>query len=215
MFRLYRRPVPGEFFCVFGDCSQGGEDDNFVQFASKTQMDIPLVLQMNGVAAEMTPFLRDALNWIYDMTGVKPCVALERNNGGASEMYNLMKYNEGKYTIYYMREPDGTRKENAKPGWDTTGGQYGSGTRPKMLGDWLKAYESHAIRIYDQETQDQHQTFIVGRTGKPEAGPTNHDDAVMSAAGVWQLILTENPKTRRTSSSSAKKPSNLKFHVGG
>lgn len=213
MFRLYRKLEPNEFFCVFGDCSQGGADDNFVQFASKTQMDIPLVMQLNGVAAEMTPFLRDALNWIYDQTRVKPVVCLERNNGGGSEMYNLIKYNEGKYTIYYMRDEEGKRTD--KPGWDTTGGQHGSGTRPKMLGDWLKAYESHAIRIYDEVTQEQHQTFVVNRNGKPEAAPTNHDDAVMSAAGVWQLIQSENPRTKRSSGSNVSNHNKLRLHVGG
>lgn len=190
MFRQYRKFMPGEFFCVFGDCSQGGEDDNFVQFGSKTNKDIPLVLQLNGVAAEMTPFLRDALNWIYDKTGVKPVVALERNNGGASEMHNLIKYNDGKYRIYYMRDLEG--KPNLdKPGFDTT-----SFSRPMMLGDWVKAYEGHGIAIYDEETQAQHQTFVVNKNGKPEAAPTTHDDAVMSCAGMWQLMQTEKDKTK-------------------
>lgn len=195
MFRLYRKLQPGEFFVVFGDCSQGGEDSNFVQFMSKTNGDIPLVLQMQGVAAEMTPLLREALNWIFDRTKVKPIVALERAAGGASEMHNLITYNDGKYRIYYMKnelgEPNGD-----KPGWDTTGGVNGTGTRPRMLGDWLKAYESNAITIYDKPTQEQHQTFIVNDRGKPEAAPTTHDDAVMSAAGAYQLFKTENPVTK-------------------
>ena len=60
MFRRFRDINKGEFFCVFGDCSQGGSDSNFVQFGSKTQMDIPLVLQMqHAPAAEMTPMLME------------------------------------------------------------------------------------------------------------------------------------------------------------
>lgn len=195
MFRLYRRILPGEFIVAFGDCSQGGIDANFCQFGSKTHSDIPLVFEMQGVAAEATPFIRDALNWIFDKTKVKPVIALERNNGGGSEMYNLMTYNEGKYTIYYARDSQG-KPDGNKPGWDTTGGVGGTGTRPKMLGDWLKAYESKAIKIYDVKTQEQHQTFIVNKNGKPEAAPNTHDDAVMSAAGMWQLFQTENPATK-------------------
>jgi hypothetical protein len=195
MFRQFRKIQRGEFFCVFGDCSQGGADSNFTQFGSKTQRDIPLVLQMHGVAAEATPFIRDALNWIYDQTLVKPVICLERNNGGGSEMLNLIRYNEGKYTIYYMRDAKGHLTD--KPGWDTTGGVNGTGTRPKMLGDWLVAYESNQIVIYDEPTQDQHQTFVINSRNKPEATTGSHDDAVMSVAGMWQMMQTEHPPIQR------------------
>lgn len=207
-FRLFRKILPGEFFVVFGDCSQGGEDSNFTQFGSKSQGDIPLVFQLQGVAAEATPLIRDALNWIFDQTHVKPVVALERNNGGASEMHNLIKYNDGKYTVYYMKDEHGVPTDKA--GWDTTGGVNGTGTRPKMMGDWLKAYESHAVRIYDAITQEQHQTFIVNKNGKPEAAPTSHDDAVISCAGMWQLWLTENPVNKIHKRVQHKR---LKMHV--
>lgn len=210
-FRLFRKIMPDEFFVVFGDCSQGGEDSNFTVFMSKTMGDIPLVYQQQGVAAEATPHIRDALNWIYDKTKVRPVVALERNNGGGSEMLNLINYNEGKYRIYFVR--DDTGKPTDKPGWDTTGGQFGTGTRPKMLGDWLKAYESRAIRIYDEETQAQHQTFIVNKNGKPEAATGTHDDAVMACAGAYQLFRTENALVKKVHKRTEHK--RLKMHVGG
>lgn len=211
MFRLFRKIQRDEFFVVFGDCSQGGIDSNFVIFMSKTMGDIPLVFQMQGVATEATPHVRDGLNWIYDKTGVKPIVALERNNGGASEMQNLINYNDGKYRIYFPRKADGTVSE--KPGWDTTGGQFGTGTRPKMLGDWLKAYESNAIRIYDEVIQSQHQTFIVNNNGKPEAAPNTHDDAVMACAGAYQLFMTENAVVRKIH--KQREHNRLRMHVGG
>lgn len=192
MFRLFRKIERGEFFVVFGDCAQGGEDSNFVQFLSKKKGDIPLVLQMQGVAAEMTPYLRAALEWIFDQTGVRPIVCLERQNGGASAMHDLMTSNHlGKYTIYYARNDKGERTD--KPGWDTTGTRSGGGTRPMMLGEWLVAYNAKLITIYDQETHDQHSTFIVNKYGKPEAAPNNHDDAVIGCAGAYQMYQTEVP----------------------
>lgn len=208
-FRLYRKILPGEFFVVGGDTSQGGADSNFTQFASKTNNDIPLVFQYSGVASEATPFIRDALNWLYKQTHVKPIIALESNNGGRSEMYNLINTNDGFYRIYYMKDELG-QPDGDKPGWDTTGGVNGTGTRPRMLGDWLRAYESHAIRIYDEETQNQHQTFIVNQRGKPEAAPNSHDDAVMSAAIMWQLFKSENPITKVHRRPNHKR---LKMHV--
>jgi len=203
MFRLYRKLEKGEFFVAFGDTSQGGEDSNFMQFGSKTKMDIPLVMQRHGVAAEVTPFIIQALGWIYKQTGVKPVVCLERNNGGASEMYNLIKYNDGTYTIFYMRDQEG--KQTDKPGWDTT-----EISRAKMLGDWLMAYESRQIAIYDEETQSQHNTFIVNPKGKPEAAPNTHDDAVMSAAGMWQVMKIVNPPAKSHKRVEHKR---LKMHV--
>lgn len=196
MFRLYRRPDEGEFFVVFGDCAQGGIDKNFVQFLSTKRLDIPLVLSMNGVAAEMTPHLKQALEWLHDITGVKPTVALERNNGGASAMYDLMNTNrDDKYSIYFARKEDGTYSD--KPGWDTTGGVNGTGTRPTMLGEWLTAFNGKLVMIYDKETIEQHQTFIVNKRGRPEAAPNTHDDAVISCAGAYQLYQTEKPPAPR------------------
>lgn len=205
-FRLYRPIKKGEFFVVFGDCSQGGIDSNFVPFLSKTMMDFPLVLQLQGVARQMTPKLRDALVWIYQQTGVKPVVALERNNGGSSEMDYLVEYNDGSYTIYYMRDKEG-KPDPDTPGWNTT-----TESRPNMLGEWLVAYESRSFTIYDTIMQEQHQTFITGKNGKPQAAVGTHDDGVISAAGCYQLYKTENPKVKREH--SERRPTKrLRLHI--
>jgi hypothetical protein len=204
MFRLYRQLQKGEFIVCFGDTSQGGEDSNFAQFGSKTQMDIPLVMQKQGVAAEVTPYIRQALIWIYKQTGVKPVVCLERNNGGSSEMHYLVTYNTGEYTIFYMRDEEG-KPNGDKPGWDTT-----AVSRPKMLGEWLMAYESRQVRIYDAVTQEQHNTFIVNKNGKPEAAPNTHDDAVMSCAGWWQVVRLVNPPGKQHKRTEHKR---LRMHV--
>lgn len=185
-FRLYRTIMPGEFFVVFGDCAQGGSDENFVQFMSQTRSDVPLVLSMSGVAAEMTPYLKQALEWIKRQTGVNPIVALERNNGGASAMHDLHIANKGDYDVYFAKREDGQPTD--KLGWDTT-----QASRPYMLGEWNTAFNAKLITIYDEKTLEQHQTFIVNKRGKPEASPNTHDDAVMSCAGAYQLYQTETP----------------------
>jgi hypothetical protein len=106
MFKLYRKPEHGEFFVVFGDCAQGGEDKNFVVFMSTKRFDIPLVLAMNGVAAEMTPHLKQALEYIKRMPlTLSLMVALERNNGGQSAMHDLMMMNTNDaYSIYFAKQ---------------------------------------------------------------------------------------------------------------
>lgn len=186
MFKLYRPLNKGEFIVVGGDTAQGGIDANYTQFMSKTQSDIPLVMKKQGVAADATVHIRDALRWVYQQTGVKPVVALERQNGGSSEMKRLYDSSEGSYTVYYGYRENGERKTD--PGWDTN-----QASRALMLGDWLRAFNNGLIRIYDEDTIEQHQTFTVNKRGKPEAEPNTHDDAVMSCAIAYQVFLTENP----------------------
>ena len=209
MFKLYRTITANEFFVVGGDCAQGGVDSNLIQFMSKTNTDIPLKLKMPGVAANMTPYLHQALEWIYDQTKVKPVVALERNNGGASEMHNLMMMNKnGKYRIYQMKNR-GTEEGQDRSkdlGWNTT-----SESRPRMLGDWKVAYDGQMIRLYDQDTLSEHKTFIVAKNGKPEAAPNTHDDEVISCAIAWQLYQTENPITKPVK--NRPKPKRVKLHL--
>lgn len=186
MLRLYRQLNRGEFIVVGGDCSQGGIDSNWGQFISKDQVDVPLVLEMPGVAADMTPILHQTLEWVFDQTGVQPIVGLERNMGGSSEMERLRKLNRlNKYRIYYMKQPDGTSTD--KPGFATD-----TSSRPRLVGDLKIAIDSMGLKIYDEETASQLSTFIVSKNGKPEGAPNTHDDAVMSLGVGWQLFQTEN-----------------------
>jgi hypothetical protein len=189
MIRMYRKPKLGEFFVVGGDCAQGGIDDNWAQFISKDQIDVPIVLQMSGVAATMTPILHQTLEWLFDVTGVQPVVALERNMGGASEMERLRKLNRlNKYRLYLMRN---VGKRDGEVISETLGFNTDTVSRPRMLGDLKEAIDSTGLTIYDQETITQASTFIVGKNGKPEAAKNTHDDAVMSLAVAWQLYQTE------------------------
>lgn len=197
MIRLYRKPVNGEFFVVFVDCAQGGIDSNYGQFLSKSRLDVPLVLQINDVAANMTPVLHQILEWLFDQTGVQPVVALERNMGGSSEMERLRLLNRSnKYRLYVM-------KKAGELSGDTTTEKLGfntdSATRPKMLGDLKQAIDVKQLQVYDQETVNQLKTFIVNKNNRPEAAANTHDDAVMSLAGAWQLYQTEVPIAFRSS----------------
>ena len=204
MFLLYRDLLPGEFIVYGGDTAQGGKDSNYGQFISKTRGDIPMAFKKQGVAASATPLLRDAFNWVYQKTKVKPTIALERQNGGASEMHRLIETNDGFYTVYYPYDENGERKDT--PGWDTN-----EKTRAQMLGDWLKAFDNSLILVYDEDTIEQHQTFIVNKRGKPEADANTQDDAVMSCAIAYQLFLTENPPT--IVKTNRPKPRKMRLHV--
>lgn len=190
MIRQYRPIKEGEFFVIGGDCSQGGIDSNWVQFLSKDKLDVPLVLEQRGVASDMTPVLHQTLEWLFDKTGIQPIVALERNMGGASEMERLRKLNRlNKYRLYQFRRVGRTQGETRT---DTLGFITDSISRPTLVGDLKVSIDNQGLRIYDEETINQLSTFIVNKSGKPEAASNTHDDAVISLAIAWQLYQTEN-----------------------
>jgi hypothetical protein len=189
VIRIFRDLKQGEFIVFGGDCSQGGIDSNWVQGISKDRIDVPIVLEERGVAAGMTPKLHQLLEWVYDKTGVQPIIALERNMGGASEMERLRVLNRlNKYRLYVYKSFGNSsgEKQTERLGYVTD-----QASRPRLVGDLKQAVDSDNMRIYDKETIDQLSTFIVSKSGKPEAAPNTHDDAVMSLAIAWQLYQTE------------------------
>lgn len=189
MFRLYRQPERGEFFVVAIDCAQGGIDANFGQFLSKSKVDVPLVFEKNCVAAEMTPLIHEALEWLYTLTGVEPVVAFERQMGGISALSQLQTLNRyGHYRLYQRRKLGTVEGEIMTDilGWDTN-----PQTRPQMLGDLKQAIDNRLIRLYDKTTINELGKFIVNKKGRAEAASNCHDDAVMSLAIAWQLYQTE------------------------
>lgn len=189
-FRQYRKFERGEFVIVGGDCSQGGSDYNACQFLSKTKLDVPLIYHSRGVAADMTIRIFPVLEAIFDQTGVKPMVALERNNGGASEMSRLAALNRmDKYQLYTMKQFGVVNPQDTdKYGYITS-----SATRPQMLGDLKSMIDSRAFNIYDEPTINEMFSFIINKNGKPEAESGAHDDLIISLAIAIQLYQTESP----------------------
>lgn len=191
MFRLYRQPERGEFFVVAVDCAQGGIDANFGQFLSKSKVDVPMVFEKNCVAAEMTPLIHEALEWIYSRTGIEPVVAFERQMGGVSALSQLQALNRyGHYRIYQRRKLGTVEGEVLTDtiGWDTN-----PQTRPQMLGDLKQAIDTRLIRLYDRTTINDLGKFILNKKGRAEAASNCHDDSIMSLAIAWQLYQTELP----------------------
>jgi hypothetical protein len=199
-FRQYRDFKPGEFVVVFADTAAGGGDFCAAHCMSKTELDIPLVYHKKVIATEMTPAIHAKLEEIYDITGVKPVIAYERNNGGFFEMDRMNSLNRNqKYSIYRAKLNQGTKysqSEGPKLGWDTN-----SATRPVMLQMIKEAVDNKLIRIYDRPTVNEMFSFVEVQTStawRAQAEKSAHDDLVMSLAGVWQLYQTEKPPASKS-----------------
>jgi|GEM_PF-1317646 hypothetical protein len=186
----FRDIEPGEKFCVFADTSVGGLDSCAVQFLSETKLDVPLVYHDRIIATQMTNALWPVLNRLADVTGFKPLVAYERNNGGAFEMDRLASLNrDGKFDIFLMPSAGmAAASEPRRLGWDTN-----SATRPQMLGNLKEAVDQCLLTLYHPETVKELFSFVVVKTAaswKAQAENGAHDDLVMSLAGAWQLHLS-------------------------
>lgn len=185
MYRQYRKIEEGEFFVIFADTSAGGNDFNACQFLSKTKLDVPLVYHQRGIANEMTNSIFPTIERIFDLTHVQPTVAYETNNGGIFELERLSQLNRlGKFNIYKQTNYGSLWPgETSKIGWTTN-----TATRPKMIQDLKGCVDNKLLRLYDKPTVTELFSFIISKSGKPQAENNSHDDLVMSLAGAWQLF---------------------------
>jgi hypothetical protein len=199
MFRLYRTPRQGEFFVIFIDTAGEGSDFNAGQFLSKTNIDVPLVLHYEGSITDVTPKLLPVGKYLRQMTGIRPVIAYETNNGGGYELERLGRLNkDGDFIIYcqYKLDTEGKLERTDKMGWNTN-----SATRPVMLTGVEDVVNNGLITLYDLPTINE--TFSFVKKMKPggwraEAEDGAHDDLIMSLAGVWQLYQTESPTSDTT-----------------
>lgn len=191
MFRQYRKIENGEQFVVGCDTSAGGGDKCTAQFLSKNKLDIPLVYQSNEMATVMTNELLTILERIYDITGQRPLIAYERNNGGLFELERLAGLNRSnKFEIFKMPQYGKVDNQDAvKIGWDTN-----SATRPKMLSDGKLAIDRRLVTIYDKPTIEELFSFIIVTSSsgwKAQAERGANDDLVFAFFIAWQLHLIQ------------------------
>lgn len=198
MFRIYRKPERDEFLVFFVDTAGEGSDWNAGHGLSKSRLDIPIVLHYQGSIIDVTPQMKILLEWIESVTGVKPVVCYETNNGGGYELDRLNRLNKlQKYTIYYQYRLDaeGKLERTDKMGWNTN-----SATRPVMLEGVRELINNQLVVIYDEPTLTEGFSFVKHKTPsgwKAEAEVGANDDLIMALAGVWQLYQTEAPPAKQ------------------
>lgn len=206
MWKQFRKIQKKEFLLFAVDTASGGGDNTTCQVLSKTKLDVPMVYKSPESATAFIPILHRTLEAIFDHTGVKPCVAFERNRGGDFLMDRLAAMNHlGKYTIFLMPDfgkdiKDKTNKIlpgfnvvlTNKLGWDTN-----TSTRQKMLEELQEAVDKQLFKIYDPDTLGEILSFVK-KNGRPQAETGAHDDLVMALAIAWQMYLIQ-PVPSKTS----------------
>lgn len=197
-FRQYRLFEHGEFVVVGADPSAGGGDYSAAHFLSKTKIDVPLVYHSLLLATEMTNAIFPVLERIHDITGVRPVVAYERQNGGVFEMERLAKMNRSAKFILFKMPTIGRAKppEPVRYGWDTN-----TATRPPMLAQLKEAIDGSLLKVHDKPTVEEMFSFVEVQTSgswKAQAEGGGHDDLVMALAIAWQLYQLAKKPTPTT-----------------
>lgn len=188
-WRQYRKIENGEFLLFGVDTCSGGGDSTACQVISKTKTDVPLVFHSQTTTSDFINELVRVLEAAFDLTKVKPVVALERNNGGSFLMDRVAAMNfGGKFDIFKM--PNYGREnpaDSVRLGWDTN-----SATRPKGLQELKDAVDKGILTIYDPLTIEELLSFVVVKTTsamKAQAERGSHDDLVMALMIAWQLYM--------------------------
>lgn len=197
MWRQYRKIEKGEFLIMAVDTAQGGGDYTALQVLSQSKLDVPLTYHSQQPTSEFIPILNKVLEGISNHTGVKPIIAIERNNGGLLHCERLAGLNMKQlYQMFKMPNIGASDLQvggGSRYGWDTN-----MSTRPVMLSELRTAIHQNLITVYDPMTYAEMLSFIV-KNGKPQAERNAHDDLLMALAICWQMYQM-NPKKEQVSS---------------
>jgi hypothetical protein len=182
MLRIYRDIQPGELLAFGGDCSAGCGDFSAGHVISKTHMDVPIVFHSPVISSEMTNVVVPMFEQLFDITGNRPLVCYERNNGGFFEMDRMATLNRlSKFEIYKQESIGQTDKPTPnKFGLDMTGS-----LRSPLLSNLKDHIDNNLLKIYDKMTIIELMSFVKVQHSnfqKAEAEKGAHDDLVMSLA---------------------------------
>lgn len=196
MWRQYRKIDKNELLLIGIDTAQGGGDYTAMQVLSYTKLDVPLAYHSQQPTSEFIPILHRFLEAVANYTGVKPIVAIERNNGGLLHCERLSGLNiKQLYKMFKMPNIGASTQmlQGSRYGWDTN-----MSTRPVMLSELRTAIHQNLITVYDGLTYGEMLSFIV-KNGKPQAERNAHDDLLMALAITWQMYQM-NPQKEQVAS---------------
>lgn len=185
---MYREILPGEQFVVFADPADS-KDFCAAVACSKKKYDFPLVMNAQMESGQFGYELNNMCKYIFNITGIWPKLAVERNTGQATiHVLKQLNYPD----LFRMVDSTSTNShEGGSIGWVTTGSLKGGeliGTRRKMLDDLALAVRQGEITLYDDTQLRQMMAFVIVK-GRAQAKSNKKDDLVMATAGAWQIQL--------------------------
>lgn len=136
-------------------------------------------IRTNYSADEIPDVLDELGQWYYNAL-----IGVERNNHGWGIIHALTRYK--RYPrLYRMEQLARVVKGDRTPtfGWHTN-----TGTKPKMVQDFVRDMRARAIDPVDPWLRHELSTFVQHDNGSYSADPPHHDDGVMSHMIANQLM---------------------------
>jgi hypothetical protein len=184
---VWRWPQINHSYCCFGDVAEGILCDPNDQ---KSQLDrsVAGILDRDEFNVPMTYYGRpDTIDFAYQMI----LAAKFFNYAWASPEMNsigqsiLDSFKRADYPFIYQREhkEETVQREDSKLlGWKST-----IKTKKPMITDLQTVTREHELQVFDIRFIEEMRAFIWNSKGKPQAETGEHDDCVITLAGLIQL----------------------------
>lgn len=184
---IWKWPQKSHSYIGFGDVAEGVlSDKNDVK--SAPDRSVAAILDRNHFEVPATYYGRpDTIEFADQMIMVckyynYAWASPEMNSIGQSI---LDAFKRADYPFIYSREhkeEEVQRADSLKLGWKTT-----TKTKKPMIADLQKVTQEHELAVFDVRFVNEMRVFIWNSQGKPEAEVGEHDDCVITLAGLIQL----------------------------
>ena len=175
------RSVQAPNYVVAADIAEGlaTGDATYITVYNANTMECAAKVRTNYSADEVPSVLNYIGEYYYNAV-----LGVERNNHGWGILHALTRY--FRYPRLYRMEQiakvvQGDRTQTF--GWHTN-----SGTKPKMVQDFVRAMREHSIWPNDPTLRHELSTFVQHDNGSYSANPPHHDDGVMAHMIALQLM---------------------------
>lgn len=184
---VWKWPQSNHSYVCFGDVAEGVLSD-VNDSRSEPDRSVAAILDRNDFDVPMTYYGRpDTIEFADQMIlGAKffnyAWASPEMNSIGQSI---LDAFKRADYPFIYSREHKEEtvqREDSKKLGWKTT-----RLTKKPMIADLQKVAQEHELTVYDIRFIEEMRVFIWNPQGKPQAEVGEHDDCVITLAGLIQL----------------------------
>jgi len=184
---VWKWPQKSHSYCCFGDVAEGVLSD-INDPKSDPDRSVAGILDRNHFEVCATYYGRpDTIEFADQMImGAKyfnfAWASPEMNSIGQSI---LDAFKRADYPFIYAREHKEEtvqREDSKKYGWKTT-----TLTRKPMIADLQKVSQEHELTVFDIRFIEEMRVFIWNPQGKPQAETGEHDDCVITLAGLIQL----------------------------
>lgn len=172
-FKIFELPIPGKFYALGGDPSDGGGDPAGISIWSE---DHKKCAEWSGrlrpdLMARLAKEMAELYNNAY--AGIE--------NNMLTCILELSKIYDNYFFTVKIDEKRQTRTK--KMGWTTT-----SKSRDRMIDDFIKHFEEGSLENLSPLTLSQMQTFVRKEGGKREHASGKHDDMLFADMIALQML---------------------------